>query len=568
MRCLRPSPTRADLRAARVVVAARAAAGERPRPPSTIDALARVPWRLTLAATEDAAPGLPGGLRAAAVGVDAAWVLGKTAVFFGTAQVAAEALQRSSGPPARRRPGNAHRRRIRAHARERRGRGRRGGPRGRGRNPRARRRLARGVPRPPTRMPPAAAELFTGARAPVGGPRRRAPPWPRRRPRRGRRPRRRAAATWPPAAAARGAAARHAASCAADLAAARAADALYVDPDALAGDRARRRGPAEGAGARPPAPRRRPGHKCAPPPKVGWLRVDGRRRWAELRDAVLTLRARRDERRPRGHDPPRRRRARRGRRRRPLRARERRPAAAPRRGGARRRRSLGRCHRGARGRLAPSGARRGSVPGETPHHRTTTRATSRGREPLFLYRAPSDAAPIVRPAGAGRVRRGAGDGPRRWRFRRELPPDAGGLWARASPRRTPSVVGGRLFPTSATYVRRRGAASLVASTDAALRLGPPPPRRRPSRRRASSRRPPASCAPRGRPAGCRSPTRAAERAISSPCRGACVVFVVDRSTGIFAHPLSPLSPRCLPGIADNAFRAGACEVTRRARARQ
>ena len=100
VRCLRPSRLRADLRAARVVFAARAAAAAHPRHALSFDALAGALSEAALAATEDAAPELLAACVLAAVGVDAAWVLGKTAVFFGTAQVAAEALQRSSGPPA------------------------------------------------------------------------------------------------------------------------------------------------------------------------------------------------------------------------------------------------------------------------------------------------------------------------------------------------------------------------------------------------------------------------------------------------------------------------------------
>ena len=87
-----------------------------------------------------------------------------------------------------------------------------------------------------------------------------------------------------------------------------------------------------------------------------------------------------------------------------------------------------------------------------------------GREPLFLYRAPSDAAPVVR-----RLARDAfvearatvlGDGDSAANFLRT----PGGLWARVPAEDAVEVVEGRLFPTSATYVRRRGAAaSLVAS---------------------------------------------------------------------------------------------------------
>ena len=87
-----------------------------------------------------------------------------------------------------------------------------------------------------------------------------------------------------------------------------------------------------------------------------------------------------------------------------------------------------------------------------------------GREPLFLYRAPSDAAPVVK-----RLARDAfvearatvlGDGDSAANFLRT----PGGLWARVPAEDAVELVEGRLFPTSATYVRRRGAAaSLVAS---------------------------------------------------------------------------------------------------------
>ena len=208
-------------------------------------------------------------------------------------------------------------------------------------------------------------------------------PWPRRRPRRGRRPRRRAAATLGEgaAAAARDAAARHAASCAADLAARARADALYVDPDALAIELAAaglRKAPARD---RPPPAPAGPQAR-APPPKVGWLRVDGRRRWAELRDAVLTLRARRDDAVPEDA----------------LRldagARARPPAPAS----PCARASASRC---ASPRRRPPTPEPGSMPsrrtrpprakrsatrkrsGETPHQRTTTRATSRAASRSF-----------------------------------------------------------------------------------------------------------------------------------------------------------------------------------------
>ena len=70
VRCLRPSRLRADLRAARVVFAARAAAAAHPRHALSFDALAGALSEAALAATEDAAPELLAACVLAAVGVD------------------------------------------------------------------------------------------------------------------------------------------------------------------------------------------------------------------------------------------------------------------------------------------------------------------------------------------------------------------------------------------------------------------------------------------------------------------------------------------------------------------
>ena len=383
VRCLRPSRLRADLRAARVVFAARAAAAAHPRHALSFDALAGALSEAALAATEDAAPELLAACVLAAVGVDADWVLGKTAVFFGTAQVAAEARQkveRAAGHVdeagtrivavyERMRGSGAAAAAAAAHAAEdvilalgdalaRDGRRRR---------------------RP--MEAPAAAEA---RRARAG--RRSLPtsvPWPRRRPRRARRPRRRAAAT-PGRARRRRPATRRRAT----RRAARRTSPRRARPTRSTSTRTRSRSssPPRACGRRRRATarrRRRPGHSArAPPPKVGWLRVDGRRRWAELRDAVLTLRARRDDAVPADA----------------LRldagARARPPAPAS----PCARASAGRC---ASPRRRPPTPEPGSMPsrrtrpprakrsatrkrsGETPHHRTTTRATSRAASRSF-----------------------------------------------------------------------------------------------------------------------------------------------------------------------------------------
>ncbi|CAH0376218.1 unnamed protein product [Pelagomonas calceolata] len=456
VRCLRPSRLRADLRAARVVFAARAAAAAHPRHALSFDALAGALSEAALAATEDAAPELLAACVLAAVGVDAEWLLGKTAVFFGNAAAAAEARQKVERAAGhldeagtrivavyeRMRGSGAAAAAAAAHAAEdvvlalgdalaRDGRRRR--------RPAAAKARARARRSAVLAEECAVAASAAASRAAAAAARGRD--------------------AGEGAAAARAAAARHAASCAADLAAARAADALYVDPDALAIELAAaglRKAPARDDP--PPAPAGPTAR--APPPKVGWLRVDGRRRWAELRDAVLTLRARRDDAVP--ADALR------------LDAGARAAAAGA---GLSVRASVGQPLRLAAAAPADAGAWVDAIAAHAAASRQAERDAEafrrnappadddtryfQGREPLFLYRAPSDAAPVVK-----RLARDAfvearatvlGDSANFLRT-------PGGLWARVPAEDAVEVVEGRLFPTSATYVRRRGAAaSLVAS---------------------------------------------------------------------------------------------------------
>ena len=462
VRCLRPSRhLHADLRAARVVFAARAAAAAHPRHALSFDALAGALSEAALAATEDAAPELLAACVLAAVGVDGDWLLGKTAVFFGTAASGGRGPAKGrAGRRPRRRGGNAHRRRIRAHARERRGRGGRGGPRGRGRNPRARRRGSRATAAAggdPWRRPPPPGP---GARAPVGGPRRGAC--------RGRvggrvaraRPRRRAAATPGRARRRRPATRRRATRRAARRTWPRRARPTRSTSTPT---RSRSSSPPRACGRRRRAtarPRRRPGHKCA-------RRPEGR--LAPRRRPPAVGRAPR-----RGADA-----ARAPRRRRPggrarLDAGARAAAAGA---GLSVRASVGQPLRLAAAAPADAGAWVDAIAAHAAASRQAERDAEafrrnapppdddtryfQGREPLFLYRAPSDAAPVVR-----RLARDAfvearatvlGDAANFLRT-------PGGLWARVPAEDAVEVVEGRLFPTSATYVRRRGAAaSLVAS---------------------------------------------------------------------------------------------------------
>ena len=145
------------------------------------------------------------------------------------------------------------------------------------------------------------------------------------------------------------------------------------------------------------------------------------------------------------------------------------------RGRSRWRRSLGRCPwsrrtrppRAKRNREAEAVAAAPPADDDTARRRAASAAG---------YRAPSDAAPVVKRLAYDAfvdARAAPRAIPRTSSGRR-------GASGPASPRRTHEAVEGRLFPTSATYVRRRGAAvSLVASyPTTALRPPAPPPRGR------------------------------------------------------------------------------------------
>ena len=450
-------------------------------------------------ATEDAAPELLAACVLAAVGVDAAWVLGKTAVFFGNAAAAAEARQRSSGPPATRRAERASSpyKRMRgsgaaaaaaaAHAAE-------DVVLALGdalaRDGRRRRPMEAPAARARARRSAVLADggcNFVGGRVAGGGRARGRDAGERGGggPRRGGAPRgelrgdpRRARPT------------RH------------------VDPDALAIEPA-------AAGLRKAPARDRP-----PPAPAGPQQARRPRRSAGSAPTAAgggpssatpcwTPRARRDDAVPGAAAPPRRRRARRGRRRRPLRARERRQPLRP----PRRRPPTpepGRCHRGARGR--PRQAERDAlVPAKRP---TTGRRHAISRAaPLFLT-APSDAAPVVR-----RLARGAfvearatvlGDGDRRALSGRRGalgPRPRGGRrrWSRGASSPTSATYGGAAAPRRASSrPTRRGSSP-----------GPPPRGRRPSgvgRLRDGHRRVPAPATARRVPP----PTRAASASFAVP----------------------------------------------------
>ena len=267
VRCLRPSRLRADLRAARVVWAARAAAAAHPRHALSFDALAGALSEAALAAHGGRGPGAPGGLRARRRGrrrrvgprEDGRVLRHGSGGGRGPAKGRAgrrptsSRRERASSPYTSACAGAARPRRPRRPTR----------PRTRSSRSATRSRATAAAAGDPWRRPP---PPRPGARAPVGGPCR------------GCAVAASAAASRAAAAAARGrdagegaaaaaraAAARHTASCAADLAAARAADALYVDPDALAIELAAaglRKAPARDDP--PPAPA---GHKRARRPR-------------------------------------------------------------------------------------------------------------------------------------------------------------------------------------------------------------------------------------------------------------------------------------------------------------